>query len=455
MSSPVDFTAENFLPPTVLTYLGHLNVTASVKAVIKSEPSDFQVEEMQRDLLCTVSQKSDLIEPLDITQVDSNLWEITVAKIQMTTFAVRQELARLLGVEAKDVTYGGLKDRWGRTAQRFTVRCSKKQLLQALSMRRPQELPNGRAGWFIKDPTPAKAHMRKGQLEGNRFTLRVLLPGMTAKQIEAYLHPMIEHLSEHGNLIPNAYGRQRLGRRQNLLAVGKKLIEEGPAAAIEMFLTDTSPNESPLATQVRLEIKELWDEAAEQARLKGEPIEMQHFEFESMRSRLEPLRRRLNMTIEYEILERTLSIGYRDGFRGVMASMRDEFSLWVGAYQGFFFNQVLRRVIDGELVLSGRSVPLFIDEPTAKRFYQRNCPEALPARIDSDVRDLFLSARKDGRGPWRPLFIPVRDFEGRYENGVWHTRFFLRSGAYATTFLGILLDLEGDEKVVADEKVCA
>ena len=229
MSSPVEFIAENFVPPNILTYLGHVNDIASPKAVIKSQASDFQVEERQRELLCTVSQKSDLIEPLDITQIDSNLWEITVAKIQMTTFAVRQELARLLGVEAKDVTYGGLKDRWGRTAQRFTVRCTKKQLLQALSMRRPQELTNGRAGWFIKDPTPTNAHMRKGQLEGNRFTLRVLMPGMSAKQIEGYLQPLIDHLSENGNLIPNAYGRQRLGRRQNLLAVGKKLIEEGPA----------------------------------------------------------------------------------------------------------------------------------------------------------------------------------------------------------------------------------
>jgi len=206
---------------------------------------------------------------------------------------------------------------------------------------------------------------------------------------------------------------------------------------------------------VRGELLAMWNEAEKLACDKGETIEQQWMEFESMRSRLEPLRKKCNMTIEYDIVEKILSVGYRGGFREVMAQMKDEFSLWVGAYQSFYFNQMLSRVITGQFTPKGRSIPLYIDDPVANRFYRRFLPEAIPSRLNQDVRDLFLTARGDGGGPWRQLFIPVQGLTGRYEDGQWFVTFSLRSGSYATTFLGTILDLEGNARVAADERVCA
>lgn len=454
MSKSIPFTAANFLPQNISDFFGHVCAATAPRAQIKAKPTDFQVEEEQAklNLLCTVSTASDLPPHTDFPKTGRS-WSVTVVKLQMTTFHVRADLANRLGIDPKQITYGGLKDRWGKTAQRFHIEGVSYSELMANC--RPHELVDGRADYFIKDPLPGGKKMRKGDLSGNKFTLRVLLPGMSAAQIEGYLAPMLAHLHANDYGFPNAYGHQRLGLRQNTLSVGKTLIEQGPGPAIKLFLTDTSPNEGPLATQVRGELLELWNEAERQAAEKGESIEQQYMEFDSMRSRLEPLRKKCNMTIECDIVEKILTVGYRDGFRAVMAQMKDEFSLWVGAYQSFYFNQMLSRVISGQFTPKGRSIPLYIDDPVANRFYRRFLPEAIPSRIDRDVRELFLSARGDGGGPWRQLFIPVKDLKGRYEDEQWFVTFSLRSGSYATTFLGTILDLEGNSRVAADERACA
>jgi TruD family tRNA pseudouridine synthase len=454
MSKSIQFDAAHFVPPNILDYFGHVCVDNAPRASIKNKATDFRVEEEQKklNLICTVSPNSDLPAGIDFPKTGRN-WSVTLVKLQMTTFHARADLARRFNIDPKQVTYGGLKDRWGNTGQRVDITGVSYE--DVLAHCKPHALVNGRADYFIKDPLPSVKKMRKGDLSGNKFTLRVLLPGMKKAAIEAYLTPLLSHLAEKGNLFPNAYGKQRLGVRQNTLPIARALIEEGPEAAIKLFLTDTSPNEGALATQVRGELLAMWNNAERLAAERGETIEMQWMEWESMRSRLEPLRRKCNMTIEYDIIEKTLSVGYRGGFREVMSQMRDEFSLWVGAYQSFFFNQILSMVISGKFVPKGRSIPLYIDDPVANRFYRRFLPEAIPTRMNRDVRDLFLTARGDGGGPWRQLFIPVQGLQGRYEDEQWFVSFSLRSGSYATTFLGTILDLEAGARVTSDERVFA
>lgn len=454
MSKSIPFNADNFVPQNISDFFGHVCAAAAPLAQIKAKATDFQVEEEQDklDLFCSVSTASDLPTNLDFPR-SGRSWTVTVVKLQMTTFHVRADLARRLKIDPKQITYGGLKDRWGCTAQRFHIEGI--SYAELVAHCRPHELVDGRADYFIKDPLPGGKKMRKGDLSGNKFTLRVLLPGMSAQQIEGYLAPLLQHLSENGNNFPNAYGRQRLGIRQNTLAVGRTLIEDGPEAAIKLFLTDTSPNEGPLATQVRGQLLEMWNVAERVAAEKGELVDEQWMEFESMRRLLEPLRKKCNMTIEYDIVEKILTVGHRGGFREVMAQMKDEFSLWVGAYQSFYFNQMLSRTISGQFKPNNRSIPLYIDDAVANRFYRRFLPEAIPTRMNRDVRDLFLTARGDGGGPWRQLFIPVKGLTGRCEDGQWFVTFSLRSGSYATTFLGTILDLEGNARVAADERVCA
>jgi len=263
------------------------------------------------------------------------------------------------------------------------------------------------------------------------------------------------------------------------------------------------------------------------------------------------------MTMEYQIVESILTVGYSGGFPAVLAARKGDFSFWVGAYQGFYFNQVLADVIDGKIKVERGAIPLYIEHPMVKSFYQRYCPSAIPSRIHPHVRDLLrarvykkrfpadeiaaaraiisaavtvpeplldraervaadlkykfpndltrasnavadalcrpastrqlqkaevflprpdrteikrlvaedklpeaqgaviraLEARR-AQPPYRQAFIPVQELESTFEDGAWNVSFYLRSGSYATTFLGIMFDLDGGDNLIHDERTC-
>jgi tRNA(Glu) U13 pseudouridine synthase TruD len=135
-------------------------------------------------------------------------------------------------------------------------------------------------------------------------------------------------------------------------------------------------------------------------------------------------------------------------------SVKDDVSLWVGAYQGYWFNQVLGRVLDQEIPISELEVgerdgelliPLYFpgDEKSVE-FYKRVCPEAIPQHVDPVVQELFLTNEGKRRGPRRPAFITVNDLEMDVHDGAIDFKFLLRSGAYATNFLSTLFDLDSE-----------
>ncbi len=241
-------------------------------------------------------------------------------------------------------------------------------------------------------------------------------------------------------MFPNAYGRQRLGRRQNLFHVGATLLEKGPEEAIRRFLCETSPNEKPLASDLRQQIEGQW------------------YYFDRIKDLLEsrtpggPAHRALNMDVEHSIVSKLVQTG---SFLKVVESMNDEFTLWVGAYQSYWFNQALAGYLRGEIPApQGGSFPLLVCDPDAERFYKRYLPEAIPSSMDPDVQRLFLTPRKNRNGrpskPWRKALIPINNLTHSAEDGVWHCQFELRSGGYATTLLGLLFDIDQDDEAAEE-----
>jgi TruD family tRNA pseudouridine synthase len=451
MDAKATFSPEQFVPSEVTDYIGRGRVAAR----IKMKPEDFIVEERQSpDRLCTVATTADLDESEAWVSGKPGVVGVTLVKRQLTTFAAVYEVARHLGISASRVSYAGLKDRWALTAQRMVI--DGVHLDDVRRMCCPDRIYG--PGWFIKDATPASGRLNKGQLMANRFTLNVSVPGRSARQIEEYITPRLEQLASRGWLVPNAYGRQRLGRRQNLYQIGETLIKEGAEAAIKRFLTETSPgNEREAATRLREKLAGQWYWFQNMKELLEQPLD-----------RGEPTYRCLNMDVEYKIVTRMLQL---DGsFNKVMNSMLDEFSLWIGAYQSYWFNQALARVIRKEITLTGDAIPLLVFDRKwdAKRhreldadgealsFYKQHCPEAVPEQVDPEVKRLFLTPRRNGRGPsvpWRRALIPVVDLQHRCADGMWHPQFELRSGGYATTLLGLLFDLDQDEDLTVSEKV--
>lgn len=461
----------SFVPSNILRALGGFRPWV---AEIKTEPSFFRVEEQHTDShLCTVGTGTDLPDHEWNDEGEGDLVAVTLVKCWLNTPLAIKKLANLLGVPDDAISYAGLKDRKAETSQRVKISGVTLEHVRRNCM--PEAL-NGRQGFFIKDATRSSEHLQKGHLKGNRFTIRVLVPGKSKEAIDQYVKERVGYLSERGMVIPNAYGRQRLGRRQNLLGIAHTFITKGAEAAIFQFLTETSPNESAFATQIRQKLAAEWAIAVRKAGESGTTVASQVLSFQAMKEVLEQkvngpggqcqAWEKLNMPIEHTIVLKTLQM--RD-FNKVMFMMRDDFSLWIGAYQSYWFNQILSKYIAGDIRMNDRSgnpsIPLYLNDRDAKRFYQTFAPEALPEQIDPAVDCIFLTlddrkyddafwrktfgrerphARKR-RGPWRKLFVHVKDFSHSTEDGVLNCSFTLRSGSYATTFLGVLFDLEGDD----------
>jgi TruD family tRNA pseudouridine synthase len=450
------FTPEQFVPAEVMEYIGKGRVPARIKV----KPEDFIVEERQgTNKLCTVAPNSDFDDSYDVVTGKPGLVGVDLVKTRINTFDAINRLAQELRLPKNRISFAGLKDRWAVTAQYVVIDTGGTEVTIDTIRRScmPEKIRG--AGWFIKNARPAASRLSKGQLQSNRFTLNVQVPGLSAQQILDYIEPRLRQLEANGWVIPNAYGRQRLGRRQNLHLVGKTLIESGAEAAIKQFLCDTAPGvEREAATRLREFTREQW------------------YYFDRVQERMEqpldggrPAYECLNMGVEYEIVCHLVEHG---SFEAVMQAMKDDiFSLMIGAYQSFWFNQALVMSMRGEITLgSDGCIPLLVfdkrwDDKSRREtdvdgdalsFYKQYLPEAVPAKVDPTVRKLFLTPRRNHRGqasvPWRKAMIPVVEMQHTAEDGVWHCQFELRSGGYATTLLGLLFGLDQDEEAANIER---
>ncbi len=438
-------TAQDFMPAAINEYLGGNRM----KARIKVNEADFRVEEHTRNenFQCTIAPVSDLPKGFVMPATsDARYIAVTLVKRRMTTFDANYQIAKMLGITPRQITYGGLKDRYAVTAQRIVVEgVTFDKVARAC---KPHQLANG-MDFFIKDPVVVAGPLFKGGLVGNRFTIKVSIPGLCASQIEEYVTPYLAQLAKHNNLIPNAYGRQRMGRRQNLHQVGYTLLSQGSEAAIQQFLLETSPQESEFVTSIRYKLAKCWNEAQAAANEAGKTVaDFAWPYFEDMRNILEPVASKLNLPLELQIVKNTLK--YRN-FDHVVEHMYDEFSLWVGAYQSALFNQGLLALIkanpvptyDGRGRLPG--VPLFVNNNQDRNFYRYHRIEAIPDAIDAAMALIFLnSQRKEKKTYWRQAFIEVENFSHDAVDGALNVSFKLRSGAYATTLLGLIFDIDED-----------
>ncbi len=435
------FSGHNFVPDGITNFLCHDRVPCR----IKMRPEDFVVEERGQDgKLYTVDPV--YVHPEDCASTSSpGLVGVTLVKRCLTTYSAIYQLARGLGISAGKVSYGGLKDRWALTAQRIVI--ADVFVEDVVRMCCPETIAG--KGYFLKDPQPTQFKLQAGKLQSNRFTLNVSLPGLRKAEIDQYLAPRLKLLSQRADqlrvgsagaddefLIPNGYGRQRLGPRQNLAKVGAVLIAEGAESAIYRFLTEKSGKEKAGALALRDEMANLWPN------------------FTAIKSALEPAYSDLNLDLEYLIATRLARCG--GNFNQVVQILPDEFKLWVGSYQSYWYNQVLERFLRGEVNLGGsQCIPMFMFEPECEAFYRKNCPEAIPTRVDPIVKKLFLTPQPNRKGkivaPWRPALIPVRNLTHRSEDGMWRCQFELRSGGYATTLLAVLFQLEQDEDETTSE----
>lgn len=134
------------------------------------------------------------------------LW---IEKRDLTTFEAVNRLARVLGVDPRDVGYAGMKDRRAVTRQWLSVLGVDTERAQAATV----------DGVRILAADRHKNKLRVGHLDGNRFevVLDQVAPG-DAENLAARLAT----LAAQG--VPNRYGHQRFGAAGDNLEVGLAVL---------------------------------------------------------------------------------------------------------------------------------------------------------------------------------------------------------------------------------------
>lgn len=426
------------------------------------------------------------------------------------TERVRRQLAKGLG---RDIRFEDVKFKDGNAGLKVFVSHATASEVGAIEW--PTEL-----GVRLKDVRLYKSNaLSKGDHRQNRFELKVVVKGKDVSAVEEHLRQPLEKLERLSYCIPNAVNYQRLAARQLGHMHGYTLVtgdyqaprgvhafSNASEAALYRFLHEVSGRENPGAEQMRHDMEKFW-----------------LYDFAGMKAKLQRSYRQLNMSVEYKVVERLADNDrYRGDFQEVVRSMSEEVSMWVAAWQSWWWNRVLVQklphwVKEMEEVATARQqlnslsctcnatvkaehhklrcqcscdhdrcntcqkrtrlntcqkckleskvrrfnplqkgIPLLMESMQSRQYYERlsYCRDALAQldRADNFVRNQFLKPR--GNTPWRKAFIRIEGLQ--YEVGtelvdgveqtVVNLQFELPSGAYATTFLGLLFELEEPNK---------
>ncbi len=167
------------------------------KAIIRSQPEDFQVEEQLS------------FQP----EGEGEHVFLYLQKRNTNTEWLAKELARFSGVPLRDVSYAGLKDRKAITSQWFSIR------MPAMDVPDWKDLES--EDLKLLQTTRHRRKLRRGALAQNRFRLRLRELDADRYKIERRL----EKIALNG--VPNYYGEQRFGHDLNNLDMATKLFADG------------------------------------------------------------------------------------------------------------------------------------------------------------------------------------------------------------------------------------
>ena len=129
---------------------------------------------------------------------------LLIEKINTNTDYLAKQIARELHLPERAIGYAGKKDRFAITRQWFSVHLPGKELQQELAIE----------GARVIESKRHQQKLRRGELEGNEFQLRLDLNNPTSESLES-LKARLELIKAEG--FPNYFGAQRFGHDgQNL-----------------------------------------------------------------------------------------------------------------------------------------------------------------------------------------------------------------------------------------------
>jgi tRNA pseudouridine13 synthase len=205
--------------------------TSGIGGQLKTRPEDFFVEEI----------------PLYLPSGEGQHVYVTIEKRGVSTPAAMRQMAQALNVPPGNVGSAGLKDAQAVTRQMLSIDLVTPEAVAALN------LPNIK----ILAVERHKNKLKTGHLAGNRFVIRVR---GVEPETQAPALAILARLAEAG--VPNFFGEQRFGRRNNTHRLGEALVRDDPAMFVAEYLGQPLPLESPHIQAARQLIDEQrWGEA--------------------------------------------------------------------------------------------------------------------------------------------------------------------------------------------------
>jgi tRNA pseudouridine13 synthase len=352
-----------------------------------------------------------------------------VEKTGISTIEAVRRLARALGVREGDFGYAGHKDARGITRQWLSV--TRVEPKRAWTTAAP--------GLKILDVSRHGNRLKIGHLAGNRF--EITLRGVVG-DAEARAKKIVALLARRG--VPNWFGEQRFGARDDSDLVGRELVRGSAEGAMKLLLGSPRPEDAEEQRRAR----ELFDAGRLEEALRAWPGR-NHSEREAL------ARLARGATAEQALAAWTKRLRF----------------LFVSACQSRLFNAVLAarldrldRVETGDLAFLHRNGAVFKvedaarEQPRAERFeispsgplfgYKVPAAEGRPGeaealvlagsglKLDDFKNPLALKARGERRALRVPLGEPsVRAFEADGRRAL-ELKFSLPAGSFATAVLG-------------------
>jgi tRNA pseudouridine13 synthase len=386
---------------------------SAIPGTIKQHYADFQVEE---------------IPAYEPSGIGDHVYFLIEKRGLATSRAVR-DIARALGVRARDIGVAGMKDARGVTRQMLSLEHVDPQAVEKLDIPRIAVLKVSRH----------RNKLRMGHLLGNRFTIKVR--DTDPSRINE-VQERVQILTRRG--VPNYYGSQRFGNRGDTWQIGRALLLGEFEEAAKIIAGKPGPDDEGQVLRAR----ELFEAGQYTESLSAWPSGFN----------------------ECKTLAGKMARFQDDYRRAVMGLDRKILGFYVSAYQSWLFNKVLETRIarfdhieEGDLAWKHDSGAVFLVEsepeesPRAERFEisptgpMYGPKMTRPKGAVAELEDRILEQENVGLerfpksgplkcpGARRSLRFkpenPVIEV-GEDEHGVFISlAFSLPSGCYATSFL--------------------
>lgn len=359
----------------------------STKGFIKDSPEDFIVEEEK------IEKK---IEP------EGKYTYFTLKKNNWTTMQSLHRIASICHVSWKRFKFAGTKDKHAVTKQLVCVKGVKPATLKKIKIKDIE----------ISDVFQSNEKLQIGELEGNRFTVRV--KDYECDEIKKPLKAFKPFLKKG---VPNYFAEQRFGiQRTNNHIIGKYILREDYENALKELLAKSYPLEGEESRKARDYLMNNWKDWKEA---------------------LPKFPKYLNVE---RIIINHLTKNPNDYVNSLRKLPRNIAKIFVYSFQSYIFNKAITRMIEKEL-LSDFELELPGYDSTLKSL-GGSVVEELLEEENINLSDFQVSSYPEisCRGHMRRTLIFPKDYKvKRLTNKSYTISFTLPKGSYATAVLRELI----------------